>query len=219
MVDVRRNHRTSARDFIPHELGLAILTNRNELHLRRNLTTPCVVHLRHVGTGLRPPRFSIRRKAQLVEFVHRFACNAIHGRRAFQFNRIAALGNPRGTKGCNPRTHVDSNFRIGIRPARIVDGVRLAVAQGDGPHRHHDVGTRPQRIHFPRTGKRRARNRLVGRGRHLSHARSPSEVPDSGGPELRSLRRHYPDQVHGRQNARSRHCPLSPVHQAPVAET
>ncbi len=47
MVDIGRDDRPAARDLGPDELHGQALANRDELHLRRDLSPPCVVQLCH----------------------------------------------------------------------------------------------------------------------------------------------------------------------------
>jgi hypothetical protein len=47
VIDVGGNNGAAARHFGPHEIGGETLAERDELHLRGDLTAPCIVELCH----------------------------------------------------------------------------------------------------------------------------------------------------------------------------
>jgi hypothetical protein len=175
----------TARPLVAHEFRRTVLANRDELHLGRDLAAPSVVHLRHVRAGFRAAGLALRVEAQRVEFVHRFARDAVHRRRPLEFVRIVARLDPSASKRVDAGAHVDRHVGIGERAAGIVHGMNLAGRQLDGARRNADRRLRAGRIHFARRGKRFAGDRVVGRSDHAGHTRLPNRwLKRSGGCEF-----------------------------------
>ncbi len=172
-----------------HPLVAAVLAQRDELHLGRHDAAPRVVHLRHVGAGLRAPRRALqavglaaqrgdarrrgvgRRRARALAVVHR------RGGAAGVGLAVVAPGDPARAHGLESAPQVDQRGRVGVRPRRVVDGDLLAVGERDLAHRHADAGLQALHAHLARRGQRLARGgggmaaiedvRRVGGGRGL----------------------------------------------------
>ena len=159
MIDVCGNHRTAARDFITHEFRRDVLADRDELHLRRDLTAASVMHLRDVSAvrcAAGKPRAV---KTHGVEFGHRFASAPIDRRRLRERLGVVARIDPGRTQRRDSGANVADDIGIGVRAARVVDGVRLAIGERDRTHRHANRRLRAFDIDFARAGRRR---RAVG---------------------------------------------------------
>ena len=129
MIHVVGKDRASARDLVAHEFAAHALAQRNELHLRRDLAAPCVVHLRYVGAGLRATRTAHVRKAQIVELCHCIAPATIERRRRLQLGRVVARVDPRAAHLRQAVANVELHIGIRIRPARIVQRMYRSVGQ------------------------------------------------------------------------------------------